>query len=110
MTEPREHELTNDCWCEPTVYPVGIGHNAMGGETHVLNDPGVQVVAAERASTLRTYRVKTASGDDFVWTGELPAAGENNVVTIGCAYPVLLKCPSGTLVNLAHVESMTPVD
>lgn len=50
-----------------------------------------------------TYVVRMCSGQQFSWIGD-PVADESwNTV---CGFLVL---PGGTLLNLAHIESMTPV-
>jgi hypothetical protein len=49
-----------------------------------------------------TYQIKMASGDTFTWQGDTMA-----VVSLGTSG--LLPLAGGTLINLAHVESMIPI-
>lgn len=51
---------------------------------------------------MSTYSVKMASGDTFTWSGE--PGSTNWDTTAG-----FLMLAGGTLVNLRHIESMTPI-
>ena len=63
------------------------------------------------APTPPSWRVRTASGQEFVWQGDPDAAfataSAAGLDGIGCPF---LACVGGTLVNLALVESLTPID
>lgn len=51
---------------------------------------------------MTTYLVRMASGERFTWTGAV--GGTNWVTTAG-----FLTLPGGTLLNVARIESMTPM-
>lgn len=52
---------------------------------------------------MTTYSIKMASGETFTWTA--------SDLTVACSLNArgFLPLPSGTLINVAHIESMTPI-
>lgn len=68
--------------------------------------------AACRSASMadQSYRVTTVSGEQFVWTGSLDEFDSLEAPNLrSLDEQTCLVCPGGTLVNMAHVESISPV-
>lgn len=58
------------------------------------------------------YRLRTASGQQYVWEGELGGVlfDVSEADAEGRDGFFFLACPGGTVVNLAHVEAFEPIE